>query len=246
MTAEQFKRNVRGTNGNGDHDQDMLDEIYHAIRNDEIVMPAEQTGLVKENYLWKIALKRGMEGKQGLLLSPKIKFDQDLFTIIWGPAVAALSYVFDKSRISEGGAEMIERALNGFQRCASIAAHYRMSDVLDNIILSLCKFSTLTTANDVPYAFVPIFGSNTKALMATKMAFEMVHKHGDILHDGWKHILECLLWLFKCELLSKNLMEAEDFVDPNGRVKLLQVRSKGLFNDICSTFNHIIQLLILS
>ena len=223
MTAEQFKRNLRGTNGGGDHDQDMLDEIYHTIRNDEIVMPAEQTGLVKENYLWKIALKRGMEGKQGLLLSPKITFDRDLFTIIWGPAVAALSYVFDKSRITEtGAAEMIERSINGFQRCATIAAHYRMSDVLDNIILSLCKFSTLTTSNEIPYLFVPQFGANSKALMATQMAFELVHKHGDILHDGWKNVLECLLWLFKCELLSDNLMEAEDYVDPNGRVKLLQ------------------------
>ena len=90
---------MRGTNGGEDHDQDMLDEIYHAIRNEEIVMPAEQSGLVKENYLWKCALKRGMEVS---LLSPKVMFDHDLFTIIWGPAVAALSYVFDKSRINEG------------------------------------------------------------------------------------------------------------------------------------------------
>lgn len=126
MTAEQFKRNLRGTNGGTDHDQDMLDEIYHAIRNEEIVMPAEQTGLVKENYVWKCALKRSTEGKQGLLVSPKVMFDHDLFCIIWGPAVAALSYVFDKSRMNENGAEeMIERALNGFQRCSAIAAHYR-------------------------------------------------------------------------------------------------------------------------
>lgn len=41
----------------------MLAEIYHAIRNEEIVMPAEQTGLVKENYLWKCALKRGQVGE---------------------------------------------------------------------------------------------------------------------------------------------------------------------------------------
>ena len=134
---------MRGTNGGQDHDQDMLDEIYHAIRNEEIVMPAEQSGLVKENYLWKCALKRGMEVS---LLSPKVMFDHDLFTIIWGPAVAALSYVFDKSRINEGGEEMIKRSLNGFQRCAAIAAHYRMSDVLDNIVISLCKFTTLAKA----------------------------------------------------------------------------------------------------
>ena len=126
MTLDQFRRNVRGTNDGGDHDQvklfasdyyisskmenavipapgltkikvrrssssvknvllyflctshvvtiqiiltnnifvflfhqDMLAEVYHAIRNEEIVMPAEHPGLVKENYLWKCALKRG-------------------------------------------------------------------------------------------------------------------------------------------------------------------------------------------
>ena len=116
--------NVVGTNGGKDHDQEMLDDIYHAIRNDEIIMPAEQTGLVKENYMWKCALKRGIEvGNQ--LISPEVMFDHDLFKIIWGPAVAALSYVFDKSRINEGGAEMIDRALNGYHRCAAIATHYR-------------------------------------------------------------------------------------------------------------------------
>ena len=131
----------RGTNGGEDHSQDMLEDIYHAIRTEEIVMPAEQTGLVKENYLWKCVLKRGTEeGNQGRLLSPSVMFDHDLFTIIWGPAVAALAYVFDKSRINEGGIEMIERALDCFQRCAAIAAHYQMSDVFDNIVSILKCF----------------------------------------------------------------------------------------------------------
>ena len=31
MTAEQFKRNLRGTNGDKDHDQDMLEEIYNGM-----------------------------------------------------------------------------------------------------------------------------------------------------------------------------------------------------------------------
>lgn len=220
MTAEQFKRNLRGTNGDKDHDQDMLEEIYHAIRTDEIVMPAEQTGLVKENYLWKCALKRGLQDKE--LETPKVMFDRDLFAIVWGPAVAALSYVFDKSRINEGGQAMIERALHGFQRCAAIAAQYRMSDVLDNIIISLCKFSTLTKASQIPYVFIPVYGANAKAMMATRSVFALAHKHGDILHDGWKNILDCVLWLFKCQMLPKTLMEAEDYVDPTGRVQLLR------------------------
>ena len=38
-------KNLRGTNGGGDHDPEMLSEIYQAIKEDEIVMPAEQKGL---------------------------------------------------------------------------------------------------------------------------------------------------------------------------------------------------------
>ena len=37
---------------------------------------------------------------------------------------------------------MIERALDGFQRCAAIAAHYRMSDVFDNIVKVFFVFTT--------------------------------------------------------------------------------------------------------
>ena len=41
----QFIKNLRGTNGGGDHDPEMLTEIYKAIKEEEIVMPAEQVGL---------------------------------------------------------------------------------------------------------------------------------------------------------------------------------------------------------
>ena len=218
MTEEQFKRNLRSTNNNENHNQDMLHEIYHAIRNEEIVMPAEQTGLVKENYLWKCVLKRGQDEDNEYLMAPNGYFDHDLFSIIWGPTVAALSYVFDKSQEKA----VIERAVQGFQRCAMIAAHYRMSDVFDNLIISICKFTTLLTVADTPYVFIPIYGKNEKALLATRMVFSLVQKHGDILRDGWKNITECLLQLFKCQLLPKSLMESEDYIESSGRVRIFR------------------------
>ncbi|TRY67573.1 hypothetical protein TCAL_07827 [Tigriopus californicus] len=218
MTVEQFIRNLRGTNGNKDHDPEMLQEIYHAIRQEEIVMPAEQTGLVRENYLWKCVLKRGTEPCSRFLLAPNGFFDHDIFSIIWGSTVAALSYVFDKSN----DPAVINRALNGFQRCAMIAAHYHMSDVFDNLVISLCKFTTLLTVNEPPLQFVPNFGMNPKALMATRMVFTLVQKHGDILRDGWRNITECLLQLFKCQMLPKAMMEAEDYIASAGRIKLFR------------------------
>ena len=60
-------------------------------------------------------------------------------------------------------------------------------------------------------------GSNPKAKLATRCLFSLAHKHGDILREGWKNVLEILLQLFRCELLPKSLMEAEDYVDAAGR-----------------------------
>ena len=74
-------------------------------------MPAEQTGLVKENYLWKVLLRRG-SSKDGIFIhAPNGLFDHDLFSLIWGPTVAALSFVFDKSN----DATIYQKAISGFR-----------------------------------------------------------------------------------------------------------------------------------
>ena len=236
MTLEQFMRNLRGTNGGGDHDKDMLAEIYSAIRNEEIVMPAEQTGIVKENYIWKCALKRSQErdGLGGYLLYSTVMFDHDLFELIWGPTVAALSQVFDKTKPEEAtlttGTDMIEKSLHGFQRCAFIASQYRMTNVFDHIIISLSKFTTLqkaaTSQSSGSSNFSAQFGSNAKAQLATRMVFSLVHKYGDILRNGWKNVLECLLQLFYCQLLPKSLLEAEDYLESTGRIMLFREQEK--------------------
>lgn len=74
-------------------------------------MPAEQTGLVKENYLWKILLRRGMSPEGVFIHVPTGTFDRDLFSLVWGPTVAALSFVFDKS-LDE---TIIQKAISGFR-----------------------------------------------------------------------------------------------------------------------------------
>ena len=236
MTLEQFTRNLRGTNGGRDHDQDMLAEIYTAIRNEEIIMPAEQTGIVKENYIWKCALKRSREneGLGGFLFHSAIMFDKDLLELIWGPTVAALSQVFDKTSTEEAslatGTDMIEKSLHGFQKCAFIAFHYRMTNVFDHIIISLSKFTTLQKAAANQSSgfsiFSAQFGSDTKAMLATRMVFSLVHKYGDILRAGWKNVLDCLLQLFYCQLLPKEMLEAEDYIESTGRILLYREQEK--------------------
>ncbi|XP_057703518.1 Golgi-specific brefeldin A-resistance guanine nucleotide exchange factor 1 isoform X3 [Corythoichthys intestinalis] len=214
MTVEQFKKNLKGVNGNKDFNQDMLEDIYNAIKNDEIVMPDEQTGLVKENYVWSVLLHRGATPEGTFLRLPPGSYDHDLFTMTWGPTIAALSYVFDKS-LDEN---IIQKAIMGFRKCAKIAAHYGFNDVFDNLIISLCKFTTLSSESVENLPFV--FGSNAKAQTAAKTVFDLAHQHGNILREGWKNILDSMLQLFRAELLPKAMVEVDDFLEPNGKISL--------------------------
>ncbi|XP_015907017.1 Golgi-specific brefeldin A-resistance guanine nucleotide exchange factor 1 isoform X3 [Parasteatoda tepidariorum] len=218
MTFDDFKKNLKGVNGGNDFDENLLEEIYTSIKNEEIVMPAEQTGIVRENYLWKVLLRRGNSKDGKFIHTPNGVFDHDLFSLIWGPTVAALSFIFDKSFEPS----IMDKTVKGFKKCAMIAAHYGMSDVFDNLIISLCKFSTLMNTAETPKTLPLSFGSNTKAQIATKAMFLLAHHHGDILREGWKNILDCVLQLFKASLLPKELVEAEDFVNPKGVISLIR------------------------
>ena len=120
--------------------------------------------------------------KANFIHVPTGAFDRDLFSLVWGPTVAALSFVFDKS-LDE---TIIQKAISGFRyvrwcwyrflwsgrnlahpdnvnifidfiyvfvfvfrKCAMISAHYGLSDVFDNLVISLCKFTTLLSSPEV-------------------------------------------------------------------------------------------------
>lgn len=75
------------------------------------MMPEEQVGLVKENYVWSVLLHRGATPEGIFLHLPPGSCDQDLFSMTWGPTIAALSYVFDKS-LDDG---ILQKAIAGFR-----------------------------------------------------------------------------------------------------------------------------------
>lgn len=51
------------------------------------------------------------------------------------------------------------------------------------------------------------FGGNMKAKLAAQTVFQLTHRHGDILREGWKNILDCMIQLFRAKLLPKSLIE---------------------------------------
>ncbi|KAI5753663.1 hypothetical protein M8J77_002244 [Diaphorina citri] len=208
-------------------------------------MPAEHTGLVRDNYLWKVLLKRG-QGRDGVYISAPggthNNYNHDLFSVIFSPSVAALSYVFDKTTDSA----VCTKAMTGFRKCAMISAYYGMSNEFDNLTHTLCKFSTLLSVPETPENQIAVFGCNPKARVSTKTVFDWAHRHGDILREGWKPILDCILQLYKWKLLPKILVEAEDFLELSGKISLLREETsistksdKGFF----STFYNSLSLI---
>ncbi|XP_078492936.1 Golgi-specific brefeldin A-resistance guanine nucleotide exchange factor 1 [Ciona intestinalis] len=222
MTFQDFRRNTKGCNGGQDFEQHMLEDIYNTIRNDEIVLPDEQTGPIRDRWLWNVFLRRG-NSPEGTWLPAGDSdsyhiYDRDLFAMNWGPTVAALSYVFDKS-LDEN---IIQKSIIGFKKCALISAHFSMCNVFDNLIVSLCKFTGLTSSGETPDVTTIMFGSNPKSQLAARTMFHLTHRHGDILREGWRNILDVILPLYRSKLLPAAMVEVEDFVDPTGRVCLLR------------------------
>lgn len=205
-------------------------------------MPAEQTGIVKENYLWKVLLRRGAckDGRFNHVRDSA--YDKEIFQIVWGSTLSALSYMFDKtSEIS-----LMERAKSGFLNCATISAHYGLSEDLDAVVLTLCKFSALLNVplevNEILAAVT--FGQNYKAQEALKSVFTLVHDHGDSMREGWKTVLEVILTIFRLRLIPKSLMEVEDFCEETGRVMLIHEKiqlpktESGIFSSLYSYLSN--------
>lgn len=240
MTCENFKKNLSKVNGGQDFEEEMLEEMFQSIKNEEIVMPAEQVGIVRDNYLWKVLLRRGQTKDSEYMHVPTGCYDRDLFAIVWGPTVAALSFVFDRSNDDA----IIQKAINGFRKCALISAHYEMSDVFDNLVISLCKFTTLLSSSESSESLAISFGNNPKAQLAARTVFGLTHRHSDILHDGWRNILDCILQLFRAKLLNEVLTKVEDFLDPSGSISLIkeeqsiqQRADSGMFSGLYTFFS---------
>lgn len=62
-------------------------------------MPAEQTGLVKENYLWKCLLRRGVSPESSYVrIGNSGEFiDKELAERAWAPIISALCRAYDKA-----------------------------------------------------------------------------------------------------------------------------------------------------
>ncbi|OLN97319.1 hypothetical protein CCHL11_01118 [Colletotrichum chlorophyti] len=207
MTVEDFARNLRGVNDGKDFAPEYLQEIFDNIKTNEIILPDEHDNKHAFDYAWRELLIKS-ESVSPLVLCDTNIYDADMFASTWRPIVSTLSYVF----MSATDDAVFARIVTGFDECARIAAKYKNTEALDQIIYSLSHMTTLAT--DIPFntslntevqagdssvmvsELAVKLGRDFRAQLATLVLFRVVTGNENLIQDGWKHITRIWLNLF--------------------------------------------------
>ncbi|XP_017430266.1 ARF guanine-nucleotide exchange factor GNOM isoform X1 [Vigna angularis] len=202
MTEEDFIRNNRRINGGNDLPRDFLSELYHSICKNEIrTTPEQGSGFPEMTPSRWIYLKHKSKKSDPFIVSDsKAYLDYDMFSILSGPTIAAISVVFDNAE----NAEVYQTCMDGFIAVAKISAYYHLENILDDLVVSLCKFVTVFDPLAVEESILA-FGEDMKARMATETVFTIANRYGDFIRTGWRNILDCILKFHRLGLLPTRI-----------------------------------------
>ena len=82
--------------------------------------------------------------------------------------------------------------------------------------------------------------------MANSTVFQLVHRHGDNLRDGWKPLVDCIMQFYRMRILSDGLIEAEDLFDPNVKIKLVSDENTSARSENAGLFSSLYSYIALS
>lgn len=220
MTVDEFKRNLRKTNDGQDFDQDYLENIYYTIKQREIIIPEEHDNEESFEHSWKeVLFKSQLAGK--LKISNNNACDKDMFESTWKPVVTMLSYVFATATDDT----VFSRVISGFDHVAKIATYYEVPGVLDQIITSLCKISTLSFGDlSTPTSTIEMqlendniaisdlsvqFGHDFKAQLASVVMFKLSKTNLTVINDCWSDLIPVITNLYLYSLISPEFSEKQ-------------------------------------
>lgn len=234
MTVEDYKRNVRGCNDGKDFPPEYLAAIHESIRKREIILPEEHAGQHGFDYAWKTLMQRSRTA--GLTITCNTaKFDREMFKMSWRPMMASLAYAFMMSSADE---HVIQHAITGFRQCATLASHFDMPEVFDNIVQSLAPATGLldetpegyqmgnypTAERDgVELTVSPLaihFGQSYRSQLATVVLFTIANGNSNAIREEWPLIFEMFQTLFLHSLLPSEMLQMEDFLAGTSTIPL--------------------------
>lgn len=164
---------------------------------------------------------------------PLIEMNKILFEIMWSPTVAALSFIFDKidtSIYAELSKQIVDQ---GFIKFAHLCAKHGH---LDNLVVSLCKFTT--DLNPIPHNH-----SGQQHLMSDKNSLaalsllSIIRDYANCMRDSWSNIVRNLLQWY-CSKCIDDVVQVDDFaLQRKLRLRMREIKkSPSTMNQQSSTF----------
>lgn len=207
MSLEDFARINRSTNEGEPMPRELLEGIYASISRDELKISSESAADELPSIFWyKLALEaRRPRGKMTPGAESNEALERDMFGLVWGPTLAAVSVVLDNA--SDGGA--VRRALDCLLLAARMAAFHQVDEVVDSVVVALSRFAAVLA----PPKGVEAYGESAKARAALETMFAIANRYGDWLRSGWRNVMDVVLRLHRLDLLPTAVI-AGDGEDP--------------------------------
>lgn len=196
-------------------------------------MPAERVGPVRDAYLWRVLQRRAPRYRA---LPPAHPYAARVHAALAPPAVAALSAAFER--------EPAARSLAALERCGALLARLPVDELtLDSLVLTLVKFTGLLQHQSSSYIAIGVsLGQSARSQLALGGACGMVARHGGALRAAWEHVLRAVGALYRGRLLPQSMVEAEDYLSPDGKVSLLPETARGPESGLLSSLYSYIAL----
>ena len=156
MTQEEYINSVRGINDGSDLPLDLLLEIYSDITSSEIQIPEGDTSTSITDANWRFMMQQNKTLCDAPMLTRHLDpqairvlgslempesvedgaaFDRDIFLVVCRSVLAALAVVFETADPYDD--HLIQKILNGFTNCATIAAHLQLTELFDSAIVRM-------------------------------------------------------------------------------------------------------------
>ncbi|KAJ3686891.1 hypothetical protein LUZ61_016055 [Rhynchospora tenuis] len=198
MTEEEFIKNNRAINEGLDLPREYLSELYHSISTNAIALFSQNGSAPKElnANLWSELIRRSHIIDSFIMCDFKHDLIHEIFATISGPSVATLMTIFDYTNDEEIRSECIE----GMISVARIA-QYGQSNVLDELLSCLCKYTTLLNPYICTEDIQAEFNQSVKMRMAMLALFTIANRFGKLVRGAWKNVIDCIIKLRRINLL---------------------------------------------
>ena len=203
-TLTDFLSLLKGQNNGEDYDNDFLTSIYNSVKRSKISIeddtqnntPAYWELLIQRQKYLKLEIEDTDLGSDTTI---------KLFREIWQQAAPIYTMLFEHSLNS---AILV---LDTFSKCASIASSYQMHDVLDNLVVNLCRFTRPSPKNVLTL-------SEEASKKALQTLSNVVFRHGSQIQEGWKYFFELLLDMFRMDILPEEMRTQANLCNNNGSI----------------------------